>query len=289
MIATTKFGRNYNLSVQTILESFLHVSLPFTIEFDITRNTYSSTNVASVRVYNLAEGNRTAIRKDVFDYGDLRTLSLRAGYGTNLPEIFSGNITQAWSVREGNNFITQIESFDGGYAFTNAKINESFPQGTTELEIIKSLIATMPAISFGAVGDSFSGSIGRGNTYSGSSCSLAAELGNGQFFIDGGKAFFLADNECRQGQIQLIDSQSGLLGTPLREQSLITFDMIFEPRIVTGQLIELKSSTDVNFNGAYKVVSVKHRGMISPAVCGDAITSLTLDNSEGSLKVVTTQ
>jgi hypothetical protein len=296
MIDISKFGRNYFLSIQLfdsvntgLPSSFLNVELPFTIEFDITRNTYSSANVASIRVFNLSEINRNRIRKNVIDYGDLIVITLKAGYGTNLPVVFNGNITQAWSVREGNNFITQIESFDGGFAFANGFTAASFPAGTPQASILTAMVNGMPGVSLGAIGNSFSGAIGsRGNSYDGGSCDLARQNSNGQFFIDSGKAFFLANNECRKGEIELINADSGLLGTPLREQTFINFDMLFEPRIVVGQYIQLESATDQSFNGAYKVISVKHRGMISDAVCGNAITSLGLDNSAGALQVVTT-
>jgi hypothetical protein len=290
MIDYSKFLRNYSLEIQVLGGATLTVEPPFTVEFDITRNTWSSSNVASIRVFNLSQQNRNQIRKNVIDIGDLRTIKLKAGYGETLAEVFYGNITQAWSVREGNNFITQMESFDGGFAFTNGFTSEAFGANTQQTDVIKSLVKNMPGVTLGAIGDSFSGDVGaRGISLSGPSCNLASEFANGNFFIDNSKAFFLSETECRQGQIALINASAGLLGTPLREQNLITFDMVFEPRVVVGQIIQLESSTDQNFNGSFKVVAIQHRGMISPAVCGDAVTSLRLDNSAGSLQVVTTQ
>jgi molybdate-binding protein len=62
--------------------------------------------------------------------------------------------------------------------------------------------------------------------------------------------------------------------------------MIFEPRVICGQFVTLESSTDASFNGDYKITSVKHRGVISPVVSGDAITTLGLDNSAQALGLV---
>lgn len=268
-----KFKRNYVLEVQTQTGNTLFVTLPFTMEFDIIRNSYSSANISSIRVYNLSAKNRNLIRKDRTDYGALRTIKLRAGYGTNLPVIFVGNVTQAWSVREGVDFITQIESFDGGFAYANAITNEQFIAGTPLSSIIDTFIETLPGVSKGAVGD-YPGAIGRGNSYSGSTTSLLDEITGGGFFIDNERAYCLGDNECIQGAIQVINSASGLLGTPVREEIYLNFDILFEPRLSVAQKIQLDSITGANFNSAYKVVSLKHRGTISDAVCGDAVTSV---------------
>lgn len=275
------------MTVETQNGDFLIIAPPFTIEFDITRNTLTSANVCSIRIYNLSENNRNAIRFNIMDTGEFRSVQLTAGYGDTktLPVIFSGNITQAWSVREGNNFITSIESFDGGFAFANAETNEVFPSGTAQSTILQSLAASLPNVSLGAIG-SYPGSLSRGKSVSGSTTDNLATLSGGGFFIDNGKAHILGDSECLRGEMLVINSASGLLGTPVREQTILTFDMIFEPRLIVGQKIQLDSSTGANFNGNYKIISLKHRGMISQAVCGDAITSVGMFYGVGALTEV---
>lgn len=272
-----KFNRKYHLEVQTINGATIVIELPFTMEFDITRNSLSSANISQIRIYNLSERNRNLIRKDIFDYNDLRTIVLRAGYGTNLPVVFAGNVTVAWSVREGNNFITQIESFDGGYAYTNAIINQSFVGGTPQETILETMVDSMGpyGVKKGIIGN-YSGTSAKGSSYSGSTTDILKDISGGGFFIDNGTAHCLQDDECIPGPIALIDSASGLLGTPVREQTYLNFDMIFEPNLIIGQKIELQSITGANFNGVHKVVSVKHKGTISEAVCGNAITSVGL-------------
>lgn len=268
-----KFGRSYELSVTTINGDTITIKPPFTVEFDITRNTLTSANVCSIRIYNLSLHNRNQIRKNVTDYGTDRPITLRAGYGSNLPVIFTGNISQAWSVREGTNFITQIECFDGGFAFANAQSSIPFSSGTPQKTVITTFMSQLPGVTLGAIGD-FPGTIGRGNSYSGSTTDLLRTLTGGAFFIDNGKAYALGDNEyVADGLPLLINSKSGLLGTPVLEQSIVKFDMLFEPNLVPGRSVLLESITESNFNGAYKVTSVKHRGMISEAVCGDCITT----------------
>lgn len=269
-----KFGRNYVLQVGTQLGTTLTITLPFTVEFDITRNTLTSANVCQLRIYNLSLRNRNQIRFNASNYGQFRPIIFRAGYGTNLPVVFTGNISQAWSVREGVNFITQIECYDGGFAFANGTTNMQFPAGVTQQGVITALAATLPHTSVGAIGD-YPGVLSRGNSYNGNTTAILSELTGGGFFIDNGKANALGTDEYNAAVsgVTVISSKSGLLDTPVLEQTIVRFDMIFEPGLNVGQRILLSSITETNFNGDYKVTAVKHRGMISEAVCGSAITT----------------
>lgn len=275
-MALNKFDRNYILTITKANGESLTVTLPFTIEFDITRNTLSSANVCQVRIYNLSETNRAKIRYNSFDYGTPDTnITLLAGYGKNLAVIFTGNITQAWSVREGVNFITQIECFAGGFAFVNSKTNKNVAAGTSLMSTIKNIMGDLVGITVGSIGPSYSGSATRGNTYSGNTNEILNQLTGGGFFIDNGKAYALANNEFIESFSSplVINSASGLLGTPTREQTLIRFDMLFEPSLNVGTQVELRSATNNTFDGKWIVTMVKHRGMISAAVCGSVITT----------------
>lgn len=268
-----KFGRNYELRVQTD-SGFLTIAPPFTIEFDITRNTLTSANVCQIRIYNLSTITRNKIRFNQSDYGTFKAFSLRAGYGKNIPEIFTGNITQAWSMREGVNFVTQIECYDGGFAFVNGQANLQFPAGTPDSVKIAELAKTLPFTTLGAIGN-YDGVSTRGNTYSGNTAELLKDVTGGGFFIDGGKANALKTNEyIADGVgISVINAGSGLLGTPMLEQTIVRFDMLFEPGLNPGRKCRIESDTEANFNGDYVVTGVKHRGMISESVAGSVITT----------------
>lgn len=289
MANETKFGRSYSLRVATKSGETITTELPLTVEFDITRNTFSSTNIASFRIYNLSPNHRNQIRKDPNDLDDLRPLLFQAGYTPlNLPIAFQGTMTQAWSVREGTNFITQIECFDGGFAFLNGLTQLSYAEGTPQRSIMESMISNLPNVALGAIGNlpvpnASGGSTNwsdtvttKGGAYSGNPANILAELSGGNFFVDNGKAYILGNNEVIPGILNTIDASTGLLNTPIRENLILTFDMLFEPRLLIGQLVNLVSDTADNFSGNYKVVSLKHRGTISGAVCGEAVTSVGL-------------
>lgn len=295
-----KFNRRYSLRIQqafvnsplvTAVDSanqFITVERPFTMEFETNQNTLAAVKTAHFRVYNLSKDKRTLIRKDQWDGGIYRKVILDAGYGQTVPNIFIGNILQAWSVREGTNFITQITAQDNGFATTNATTNLSYPAGTPRQYVIEQLVKSLSAygIGRGAVG-TFSGSLPRGNSFSGDTISILNTLTGGNFFVSNGKAWCLNYNEAIRGELEIINSQTGLLNTPVRERNYIYLDMIFEPRLQMGQSVLVDSSTGaVDTNQIWKVISIKHKGTISDAVCGDCTTSVGLALPQAAIVTV---
>lgn len=278
-----KLNRGYILTLSgDTFTTPLVIQLPFTVEFDITRNTLTSANVCQIRVYNLNVKNRNLIRKNATSYSyPVINVTLQAGYGNNFPVIFSGNISQAWSVREGVNFITQMECYDGGFAFITAQTNITIPRGTPYQTVIANLIQSLPNVTIGAIG-SYPGVAPKQVTYTGNTIDILNQITGGGFFIDKGVGNSLGNSEYTigVGAPFLINASTGLLNTPVLEQNIVRFDMMFEPSLNIGSGVQLNSSTfnnldaaPPNFNGFYKITSIKHRGMISETVCGEAITT----------------
>lgn len=273
-----KFGRRFQLLVESNDETNdIVIQNPFTLEFDISRNLFSSPSLSTLTIYNLNENTRSQIRKDYFDLQTRMNVVLRAGYGDVLPICVVGDVYSAFSVREGNRFATHITTYDGGFAFNNSVFNGTFPENTPQRTVIETIVRSLEpqGVSIGSIG-SYEGTLSRGNSYSGSSTEQLRILTGGGFFIDNGKANCLNDGEYIFGEEFTIDSSSGLLGTPTREETQISFDMLFEPQLFIGQQITLTSSTgDVDVSGKYRINAIRHRGTISDAVCGDAVTTIT--------------
>lgn len=290
-----KFGRNYNLAIQLADKDILNIKPPFTLEFDVKRNVNSSASSATFRIYNLSNLHRNLIRYNQYNIGDVRTIVFQAGYGSNLSTAHAGQIQLAMSYREGSNFITEITSFDGGHAYQTSQYPQTIdasPQSpVTKVSIIRNLIQQLPLVSQGAVGD-YIGMYYRPYSFNNSTVdSLREECGKG-FFVDNGVAHCLQDNEyIVANYVPLINSASGLLGTPKLQLNLLTFDMLFEPSLFVGQQIQLQSSTFAdnqgnNLNGFYKINSLSHHGTISPVVCGEAVTSCGMYYDAGQMKPV---
>lgn len=284
-----KFGRNYRLVVQGSDNQEINIALPFTLEFDITRHTLASANVAQIRIYNLSKINRSLIAYNAFNVKQLRTVKLYAGYGDSLALIFNGNITQAWSIREGVNYITQIECYDGGYASVNSDLNITFPAGTPLKVALTQIMTNLPGVDFGAVGN-FDGIFAQAKTFSGNAIEILNQLTGNAFFIDNGKAYALKNDEYIQqlAPVVIVNPSTGLLNTPVLEQTVIRFEMLFEPNLNTGNLAFLTSETNPILTGIYKITAVKHRGTISPVVCGNLTTTGEFVNNKENIPVLGT-
>lgn len=288
---SVKWGRNYQLNVQLANGSDLPIAFPLTLELNIVRKAWASTNYATFRIYNLSPYNRTQIYRDKFDYTDFRYLKLAAGYGSaTLPVIFSGNIQQAYSWRESGrvDFITEIMGTDFGYstvtAFSNTTLQGPQSQQNVINKLVTNLTGTTPSLAPGYI-SSFTRIYPRGRVLFGNTWQMLQQESGGNCFIDNGQIHVLKPNDYFVGGIPIIDSSTGLLSTPKRAETYLTIDILFEPNILIGQSIQL-NSTQTQFNGLYKVMGLEHHGIISGAVNGKLVTTLFLSYGSAKLNAI---
>lgn len=304
-----KWGRYYSLQIETQDEEVVEVgdtvkatgnlainnvtiTSPITLKFDITRHNLADANHASFEIYNLSEATRNKIFKDPWAGADKRAIQLTAGYQREgekdaiIGMIFNGEMRSALSFRRGTEWITEIEAFNGAFAVANGTVAESFAAGTPVGDIMRKLVASMPGVK-SLVASENESKIKRAATLAGNAAQLLQEIINGKFTIDGDTAFVLQEFECINGDIQVINSESGLIGAPRRAKNFIELDMFFEPRLKVNQWVRLESKNisaavggvpqaAKTMQGEYKVVGITHRGTISDAVCEDLITTVSL-------------
>jgi hypothetical protein len=295
-----KFNRNYKLFIAkqdgstVLIDSTVS---PFTLELDVQRANFASTNLASIKISNLGPVTRQWIWKGPGDLNFDRKMWLYAGYGENsqnFPLIFKGSIKQAWSFREGSTFTTQIESFDGGDGAINGLTkNLAVGNSTSYLAFSTQLIQSLAqyGISPGIIGPTVSqmGNFVTQKTFDGRTWDILKENFSG-FTVDLETAHILAQSvNSKTGIITyeslgntpiVISAAIGLLGTPLTEgPNTLTCQILFAPQFQVSQLAVLQTTTAKYLNGVYKINSVKHRGIISPTVGGQAITTLGLLSS----------
>ena len=289
-----KFGRVYSLKVEvdigipsvlspalvyTQANKNVTITLPYTVEFEISRQNQSAAQTATFRVFNLGEETRNLLQKDYWRPQG-RSIQFRAGYespsGAFMPLVFNGQVNSAYSYRRGVDFITEIEAFDGGLAMTFGTVAFTQAAGATAADIVKKLSALMPFQTGTPIVGSFPATNKRGEVFFGNIWQLILQKTNGQACIDNGQVKALNPYEVIRGGVPLISSESGLLGSPKRSEQTLDFEMIFEPGLVLNQKVRLESSTVKRYNREWKVIGFDHRGTISPSVAGDCLTSVRL-------------
>ncbi len=289
-----KFNRVYSLSVEVdnginttpLRPEFranknVTITLPYTVKFQISRRTLTSAQTGTFQILNLGEEIRNAIQKDVFQFTQLRAIQFKAGYdtpnGSFMPLVFNGTVLTAYSYREGTNWVTEIEAFDGGWQMANANnIALTLAAGTSTRDVITQLANQLPNLSGSPIVGSFPTTNLRGEVLFGNAWSLLIQKANGQVMIDNGQVKALAFNEVIRGEIPVITSESGLLNSPKRTTSTLEFDMIFEPRLTVAQIVRVESSSNRQFNRNWKVMAFDHHGTISLDVCEECLTSVRL-------------
>lgn len=271
-----KFNRKYTLSLEVGGGSNVTIELPYSLDFTVRRENLASSQTATFVVYNLGERLRNLIYKDRFNVTEFRAVQLRAGYEDFTPMIFNGTIMQAYSVREGVNFKTIIECYDGAYAMANSFSSVTIASGATFREILERLNSDLAGVTGQPIIGNFPTKTGRGSVYLGNTWNYIVQVSKGLASIDNNQLVVLNQNEVLSADIPVINAESGLLGSPRRMATMIEYRMVFEPRLILGQIVALESSANSLFNGTYKVVGFSHRGTISPAVAGDACTEVSL-------------
>ena len=279
-----KFNRNYTISIEDNQGNFLEIKPPFTIDFNIQRNSYgTSPNPFQFNIYNLSELSRNRIRKDVWQTDEYRRLVFSAGYGEDIKVVTAGNIRSCQSFREGVDFKTSIQGFDGGSAFINAQSNHSFSRRIPKRDVIFRIMRDLNKynVEIGAVGD-FEGEFTRSSSFSGKTIERLNELTDDYFFIDNEKAYALNSNEYVEAEIIQVTQDNGLLETPKREETYLEFEMLFEPALQIGTLINLRAEGNKAYNGFHKVQKLFHSGVISEVVSGNAKTIVGLLNGNAT-------
>ena len=252
---------------------------PLTCRFNSQRGTFSQANKCTIEIYNLAETTRSKIFKDAL-VGDLeeknwKFIKLEAGWNGQLSQIFYGRILQAYSSKTGGqtDIITRIECLP--FDIFASQSSYTFAAGTSYKEAYKTMASDLPQVQIGNTGN-LEGTFKTQTTFEGNTLECLNQLTGGNTFVDNGILNTLMANEVIEVPIPLVTDSNGLLSTPIRRLATLTIKMLFEPSLIVGQLLEIKSSTQSEFDGQYKVLGFNHDCTISPTQAGQRITTVDL-------------
>lgn len=109
------------------------------IEFSISKGVSSNQNSATIKIYNLKEGHRNQLGKE------LDNITLEAGYippgetKGNVGIIFKGQIRDVEHKRDGNDIISELSCGDGDKAFRKATISKTYKAGTEVKTVVEDI------------------------------------------------------------------------------------------------------------------------------------------------------
>lgn len=238
------FGRSIKLQVDTIVlqsaeagghaggKQGLHVI------FKATKTLKSDPNTCEVQIYNLTPDHRAQLTKK-----KLPVVSLAAGYGDALTQLFLGEMLHVSHERKDADVITTISTTDGGESKQKGRVNVSFGPKASPAAVLQAIVKSlgvkpgnMPSVlsklSLGLPANMFIS----GATISGNAAreldTLCRSAGL-EWSIQDGALQFLNTNVALAKFAIVLNKESGLIGTPsvnskgiVNGQSLIIKDML---------------------------------------------------------------
>lgn len=301
-VPQAKWGRQFWMQAQGATQIWT-IQSPLTLELDVERSGTQSYGRFTFKIYNLGAQARKDLYRDFCDQSTPRPVVVNAGYaswqaayGPQTPQAFPtiarGLITMCYSTRVGPSWVTTITGWDGGYDQANASINGSFGKGVSWNARVTKIAKAMTNLRDVKISPLLTANVSRGATYNGKPWDILVEMAayaNAQVFIDLGVLYMVPYGTPvpdLTGGFSEINTSMGLLNTPIKQKFVVSFDMIFEPRLLIGQAFTLVSEETEN-NGSYTVQALKHFGVISDGVPGDLTTTVTSWNQAANETVVT--
>lgn len=296
-----KFNRNYLLEAQQKDRTVLPIYFPLTMEFTVTQSAWSSIRTCQIRVHNLNKEHREKLYRDRLDFTlPFPTLKLSAGYGpAPWPVIFDGCVQQNYSFKDSGStdFITEWMGWDGVYPASTSFSRTPVTGPATQQQVVNQLandLVNSPGsnLSFGYISNFDHNSprtiYPRGRILFGNSWRLLQQETGHSAFIENSQLHVIQNSDYRGGGIPNINADTGLLAPPRRTESFLEVDILFEPGLYCGQLINLNSQSLGQFNGTHQILGISHKGIISGAVNGKCVTTLRLFFQIGNAKEIAT-
>lgn len=194
----------------------------FDVAFSVTRTIKPNSNTCEIRVFNLGRALRrelaTKAKAGLF-------VTLAAGYGNRLSQLYRGDLRDAFSVREDTGWVTTISSGDGEQARRNARIRRAFPRGT-RVEVVLRALAESLGVGLGnstraligakklthGSSELVSGLVAHGN----SAQQLTALLGSVgmEWSVQDGELQILDQGRALANEAIVLTPETGLVGSP---------------------------------------------------------------------------
>lgn len=233
------------------------------LEFRVRKNLKPEPNTCELVVYNLSSSTRRYLEQP-----KKLNLSLSAGYGTELAQLFLGQVRRAYSYKSGSNFVTEITTGDSEKEIQSARITQSIGP-----KVPAAVALTAIAKSLG---------VGLGNVQAASaklSATGVTPFGNGGTVLHGFAADILTDfcksadlewsiqdgviqildvGKSLQNQAVLLDSDSGLIEYPKVDASgIVTATALIQPNLRPGNKVDFES---VTVKGGYRIEQCEYAG-----------------------------
>lgn len=299
-----QYRRKVKLIVSTASGDGLDLS-QFRIVFDIKLSDSQTPNTAKIRVYNLSQDTVSKVQKE-FTY-----VTLQAGYESNFGTIFYGNIKQVVYGSENNvDTFIDISAGDGDQPYNYAVINQPLAAGADQSDIVNACLNPLAELGIenGFIDDTDSQKLPRSKVMYGMSRDYLRKSAlntNTNWSIQAGKYQSVKQTSVLPGQAVVLNSKSGLIGTPNQTNDGIIIQCLLNPNIKIASSVQVNQNdiqleliddqtsgssasassatpSPIAADGFYRVLVAEHQGDTRGNDWFTNITALSMDKTSPS-------
>lgn len=245
----------------------------FRFEFSVRRGDSETPNRADIRVFNLARDTANRIADEY-----LRVV-LSAGYSGASGLLFDGQLIQARQGRETPVDTTlELTCADGDKAYNFSFVNQTLAAGATDADVVAAALKSMGdyGIKRGYIPDIEGNAYPRGRVLMGRTREIlrctAKDL-DMNWSIQDGALTLIPRTSFVPGEINVVTSQTGMIGLPTQMKNYILVKMLLNPRIRIGSVIMLENDSIQRYEFGLGIRDLAKNGF-------DALSN-RLNNPEG--------
>lgn len=249
------WGRDYRLTVGVGSKAVI-VEPPFRMSFTADKTISVALNKAKISVWGLQQSTRLKLVKDEWSK-DYFPIQLEVGYEGKIESVFKGSVRSGEFARDGADFVSTLDCFDGGFDTINSFTNTV---ASGKKQAIESALADMPNTALGMI--TKAGDLIRPRILVGNSTALIEGLldEDDEFFIDDEQLYVIKAADTRSNFAPLVSAKTGLLNTPVVSKGKLTFDTILNPTLKIAGLCKVESKFNPNVNGVYRIEQMTYSG-----------------------------
>lgn len=251
--------------------------------FVVKRGDFQTPNSARIRVYNMNPDTMARVQKE------FKRVVLQAGYEGNYGLIFDGTVVQTRRGRTSQvDTHLDITAADGDAAYNFAYVSTTLAAGSTAQDHFNVAAQAMAkhGVGVGYTAGLQSNPLPRGKVMFGMARDvLACTARNTEttWSIQDGKLQVVPESSYMPSEIQVINSDTGMIGLPVQTQNGVQVRTLLNPNYKIGTLIELRPGSvqqleyglanadqprnafvqvtnPLNANGYYYVMVAEHQG-----------------------------
>lgn len=241
------------------------------IKFSTKSSDSMTPNTADIRIYNLEPNTALKIKKE------FKGVILQGGYEGNKGVIFKGNIKQVIIGRESatDTFI-DIVAGDGDRAYNFAIVTQSLasPSQADQIAAASNAMAGK-GVTQGHIGDTVPGNLPRGKVMFGPARDYlknAADNSDSNWFIQNEKITFVKKTTYLPSQVVVLNSNTGMVGSPQQTNVGVNVKNLINPRIAPGTRVQIDNASIQALKINLEVKTTKEIAKsIAPSLTADGV------------------